>query len=110
MIRNYVGATKRVEFDRAFFGAPANTDQFTILSVPSSAWDTWLARFSDIEIEAVIGAVIRTAYYAAAKLGNRVDATVSPQVIYESDDLTVLFTQVLTTDAAALPITQADTV
>lgn len=108
MIRDYDGAAKNVSFDRAFTEAPGNADTFTILGAPSSAWDTLLARLSDVEGEAAV--TNRMALWAISKLANKVNAAASPATIYKTDDATPLFTQTLTLDAGADPITVLDTV
>ncbi len=108
MIRDYDGTAKNVAFDRAFTEAPANTDTFTILSAPSSAWDVLLARLADVEGEAAV--TNRMALWAIAKLVNKVDASSSPLTVYKTNDTTSLFTQTITENATANPIETLDTV
>lgn len=107
MIRDYVGSTKTVSFDRAFTEAPANTDAFTILGIQSGAWETILARLADVEGETAVSN--RMVLWAIAKLVNKVDASTSTISIKKTDDTTELFSQAATVDAGADPITILDT-
>lgn len=107
MIQDYVGATKNVIFDRAFTEAPANTDTFTILAVQSGAWETILTRLTDVEGESAVSN--RMVLWAMAKLINKVDASGASLDIKKTDDSTSLFTQAITTDSGADPITVLDT-
>jgi len=109
MIRDYDGTAKNVSFDRAFTEAPSNADAFIILGTPSAAWDTILTRLTDVEGEAVTTAQ-RVVLGAVAKLVNKVDATGATLLIKKTDDTTNLFTQTITTDSGADPITVLDTV
>lgn len=109
-IYNYTGSGQNVAFDRAFTEAPANNDEFVILDIFDPAVDIWLARAADVESNATV-LNSRAAWWAAAKLINRADADTTPGTltIYEDDDTTSLFSQTLTSDASADPVTQANT-
>lgn len=108
LIYTYTGAGQNVAFDRPFTDAPADNDEFLIFGIFSPAIDVWLARAADVEANtAVLNA--RSAWWAAAKLLNRVASAAGTLTIYEDDDVTGLFTQAVTTDAAANPITDLNT-
>lgn len=107
MIQDYDGTNKNVSFDRAFTEAPGNGDDFSILGGPSSALSTMLARLTDVESETAVSN--RMMLWAVAKLANKVDATGASLLIKKTDDSTNLFTQTITTDSGADPITVLDT-
>jgi len=107
MIRDYTGTGQNVAFDRALTEAPADNDTFTILAVQSGAWETILARLTDVEGESAVSN--RMVLWAVAKLVNKVDASTTTVSIKKTDDTTQLFSQTATVDSGADPITVLDT-
>lgn len=106
-IYKYTGSGQNMAFDRPWTETPGNNDEFVILPTGGNI-DVWLQRAATIEANATV-LNARGVYWGQAKLFNKIAAAGGTLTIYEDDDTTGLFTQSLTTDAGADPITIADT-
>jgi hypothetical protein len=106
-IRDYTGTGQNVVFDRPWTAAPANTDTFIILGMPSDAGEALYARPADFESD--WNTSVRRVGWMIAKNTNRVDASTTTVAIKKTDDSTNQFTQTATENGSAVPIEVLDT-
>ena len=96
-IRDYTGTGQDVFLDRPLTAAPADNDTFIILGIPT-------------DHEANFDTSVRRVGWMVAKNINKVDASTTTVAIKKTDDTANQFTQTVSEDAGANPITILDTI